>query len=132
MSRARTNVGEWWEVEYSPGLRNSNMFRRNSGRKKAHEIAREVGGKVFHVTRYRLAPLVKLVWRVDPECPNELDAWHAQRGAIATVSRGGYWTIWGLLHEAGYGDTFAKAKAACAARLLELGYRVVDEKGGAR
>ncbi len=129
MSRARTKVSEWWETSYDRERWLRPYPQRT--RPDARMVARINGGKVYHVTRYRLAPLVRLVWRVDPECPLEVDAWHKDRGGIATVSRGGHWTIWGLHQVNGYGATFSEAKDACAERLLELGYRVVDEKGGA-
>ena len=133
MSRARTKVAKWWETSYDRSIheRDYASVIPKRGRKAAHAIARVNGGKVFHVTRYQLAPLVKLVWRVSPECPDELDAWSEERGAVATIHPGGRWYVWDPI-DTGQRPSNDEAKAACAARLLELGYRVVDEKGGAR
>lgn len=124
MSRARTKVAEWWETSYD----RSNPLREVPRRTKqgARTVARINGGKIYHVTRYRLAPLVKLVWRIDRD--GELVALSTTNEPIACVVG----CTWRTHLEIAIAETPQAAKAACAARLLELGYRVVDEKGGAR
>ena len=134
MTRARTKVAEWWETEFDRGFveRGHASFTPRRGQKAAHTIARISGGKVYRVTRYRLAPMVKLVWRVDVEHPNELDARTEEdrfgiSSALATVRDDGTYDVWvaGAVPTARRESKNA-AKDACAARMRELGYRVVD------
>lgn len=65
MARQRTKVAEWWETDFD----RSNPLREVPKRTKqgARAVARISGGKVHHVTRYRLAPLVRLRWKHDDE-----------------------------------------------------------------
>lgn len=132
MSRARTKIAEWWETSFD----RSNPLREVPKRTKqgARAVARVNGGKVFHVTRYRLEPLAKLRWVQSKD--GFLDATDGKvcRASVKPSDEcaGEWWArVWKDEFPM-YAATIDEAKAACSARLLELGYRVVDEKGGAR
>lgn len=118
MTRARTKVDEWWETSYDREKWIDRCPRRT--RPGARALRRIGGGKVYHVTRYRLAPLVKLVW-LERAC--ELVALNTAGEPVACVSG----CTWRTHLEIERANTPQEAKAACAARLRELGYRVVDQ-----
>ena len=127
--RQRTKVAEWWERRFDDGtIRDTYNTETEARASKATCREPQLGRcTLHHVTRYRLAPLVRLRWVVD----------HDRKRAQATDEHGyaqgvAFESLRGLKWWAGLGpytdaSTFAEAKAACAARLRELGYRVVDE-----
>lgn len=118
--RQRIKVTEWWERETEGGFR-----YRWRNRDEAIESARINGGKAFHVTRYRLAPLVRLRWvqSVD-DCFLDATDGNICRASVRPAYDEWCARVWHDDHPV-YAATVAEAKAACAARLRELGYLVV-------
>jgi len=121
--RQRTKVAEWWERRQV--LRDGARVDITTFKDEASARRAKKRGTLHHVTRYKLAPLVKLTLRRSWEYP-EWDAVEANGTVHATVYPRG-WSIWGHHQQSGDAPNFNEAKAACAARLRELGYRVVDE-----
>ena len=119
MARQRTKVAEWWERRWDTGAARGFLKYDTEADARASKAA---GGTLHHVTRYRLAPPVRLRWVPDG---SHIDARAKNNALIATVYSDGEWRIW--FRETQSSPNVAEAKAACAARLRELGYRVVDE-----
>ena len=125
MGRQKTKVAEWWERRPDPANhRICSAYKTKSG---ACSDDAKKRGTLHHVTRYRLAPLVRLRW-VQSLADLFLDATDGNVCRASVRPDGGEWCVrvWHDDHPV-YAATLAEAKAACAARLRELGYRVVDE-----
>jgi len=127
--RQRTKVAEWWERRFDTGIV-SGGFKFNT---EAEARAAKGGGTLHHVTRYRLAPLERLrwVWRES----GGLAAMSANLETkavvfvVSDIDPDTLWRWWAGPDQYKTEASFAEAKAACAARLRELGYRVVNEPG---
>lgn len=121
--RERTKVDEWWERIPDGDDSISSIFFQ---REMAMFPGAKKHGKLYHVTRYRLAPLKVLRW-VHSLSDDHLDATDGHVCRASVVQDGNEWCarVWSDGH-ATYAPTLAEAKAACAARLRELGYRVVE------
>lgn len=117
-----------WPLSHCDGNFSVASYSTTNDHAIAEAVAKARGGKVFHVTRYRLAPLVRMWWTAAPgmrlvACNDFGDV------ALATIDGCDWW-----VHSDRWltGDfkvfrtkNVAEAKAACAARLRELGYLVV-------
>jgi hypothetical protein len=107
MSRARTKVNEWWETEFE-----RKNFEHVPGRTRenALDFARAYGGTVYHVTRYRLAPLVDVRW---DELQDGITRIIVRQGVVDRCIAAVVGCAWRVEH-------LEAATAACAERLRRL------------
>jgi len=133
MVRQRTKVAEWWEwrdsrvgAGFEPPLARyddkgvAQRWMQSSNYKRHHYT-------LHHVTRYRLAPLVRLRWVQSlDDCFLDATDGNVCRASVRPDYDEWCARVWHDDYPV-YAATLAEAKAACAARLRELGYRVVDE-----
>lgn len=151
MSRQRTKIGERVELRAPDGTVIACCIPATmgpyAGRADFHVVGKDE--KVVRVTRYRLAPLVELpAWEPAKDVEQEWKAGlsikrmgHSAKGVGAAYRRlnnnidgPGVWGSWVELNgsEWRHDDhaTADEARAACEARLRELGYRVAKAKKG--
>lgn len=119
--RQRTKVAEWWERRND--VAGVLLVARYSTKALACSKEAKKRGTLHHVTRYRLAPLVRLRWvPYGSSCAPALDNMGKSYGAyFLNVSQGRWYAGQDAWQDCA---TVAEAKAACAAALRELGYRV--------
>jgi hypothetical protein len=127
--RQRTKVAEWWERRQV--LRDGARVDITTFKDEASARRAKKRGTLHHVTRYRLAPLVRLwwVWRKSGglAAMTDDDVTMAVVFVVSDIDPNALWLWWAGPDQYNTEASLAEAKAACAARLRELGYLLVDE-----
>jgi hypothetical protein len=119
--RKREMVAQWWEWRDEPG---GVPMAVRMQRASAHKHRRDLGGKVYRVTRYRLAPLVEVSgWR---EMGDDRVSCGSAAGGASVIGKDGHGRFYAFKDEEeeiqGRGGR-PEAEAALAL----LGYRVRKE-----